>query len=935
MSRDLIQFAFAAGELSPKLVGRADYEKYDLGLAYAKNWFVDYRGGLTTRPGQHFIDYLKNPNSATKFVKFQYSPDIENTYVIAFGDGYIRFLQDGAYLLEANVTITGITAATPPVVTAAAHGFAAGDWIKISGVVGMTELNNRTFEVGTVTTDTFELIDVTDGASLVTAAYTAYTSGGTAARIYTITNPYLAVDLAKLKAYQIRDYVRLTHPDYPVKNLVRSADTSWAISNEVIGNENERPGTLSLTASASGSAGVGFAVTAIDNEGMESLPSNILLTSSIVNYTSTAGFVTLRWNPVVGAAYYKIYRTLVLTDGTAINGAMQLGYVGRSNSAVFVDNNITPDYTVAPPQYYNPFANGAVLNIDITATGSGYSSVPAVAVSGGSGAGFEGYAVVSNNTVVGVVIIHAGENYESPVVSITGGGGSGATATATVRGLTGNNPSASALFQQRQIYAATENYPLAVFGSRAGQLSNMDVSLIQSDDDAYEVELDASTVAPIRHLIVMRGGLLLFSQAGIWQLTGGSAGVITPTNALAEPQTFRGCSDVPPIFIDTDLLYITEKDATVRLLGYNDYSKLYGGEDMSILSSHFFSPHNRIVRWTYEETPFRLVFAVREDGTMICMTIDKEQKMFAWTRFATQGYYKDALTIEQDGDEVTYLAVRRKIDGNWVLMIETFGDREITNVEDAVCMDSALTLGSTTPNRTLTLGTPDANDVVVITASSALFSAGDVGSIIRHGNDKFLIVTYTSTTVVSAEVLRGITELIPETETAMPLEYPNWTLDAPVSAISGLWHLEGASVSVLADGSVVAGLTVSGGTLTLPTAATRVAIGLGFTCKAQTLSPTAPDSIIEGHKKNIKGVAVRINEGRGLAIGIEEETVYDMRDRTTERLGEPIALRNDISYVAVDAGWEEEAQLWFVQAYPLPCSILGFVTDLEVGDDNA
>lgn len=74
-------------------------------------------------------------------------------------------------------TITGITAANPGVVTATAHGYANGDVVYISGIVGMTELNDRAFVVANQATNTFELKGVN------TTNYTAYTSGGSAFKV--------------------------------------------------------------------------------------------------------------------------------------------------------------------------------------------------------------------------------------------------------------------------------------------------------------------------------------------------------------------------------------------------------------------------------------------------------------------------------------------------------------------------------------------------------------------------------------------------------------------------------------------------------------------------------------------------------------------------------------------------------------------------------
>ena len=78
------------------------------------------------------------------------------------------------------IIITAATAANPPVITSAAHGLSDGDWIKIVGVAGMTNLNGNFYIVDDATTNTFSLND-TDAADVDGSAFTAYTYGG---RIY-------------------------------------------------------------------------------------------------------------------------------------------------------------------------------------------------------------------------------------------------------------------------------------------------------------------------------------------------------------------------------------------------------------------------------------------------------------------------------------------------------------------------------------------------------------------------------------------------------------------------------------------------------------------------------------------------------------------------------------------------------------------------------
>lgn len=82
-----------------------------------------------------------------------------------------------------TVAVTNITQANPGVVTAAGHGLSNGDFVKITGVVGMTEVNDKIFKVANAAGATFELND-SEGSNVSTAGAGAYTSGGTVAEAF-------------------------------------------------------------------------------------------------------------------------------------------------------------------------------------------------------------------------------------------------------------------------------------------------------------------------------------------------------------------------------------------------------------------------------------------------------------------------------------------------------------------------------------------------------------------------------------------------------------------------------------------------------------------------------------------------------------------------------------------------------------------------------
>lgn len=97
------------------------------------------------------------------------------------------FFVDSGLTLDAPITISAITKASPGVVTATAHPFSDGDIIRITNVGGMTEVNGKIYKVANKATNTFELNTRAD-ANVDTSAFTTYQSGGQAReRVTTIS----------------------------------------------------------------------------------------------------------------------------------------------------------------------------------------------------------------------------------------------------------------------------------------------------------------------------------------------------------------------------------------------------------------------------------------------------------------------------------------------------------------------------------------------------------------------------------------------------------------------------------------------------------------------------------------------------------------------------------------------------------------------------
>jgi len=175
---------------------------------------------------------------------------------------------------------------------------------------------------------------------------------------------------------------------------------------------------------------------------------------------------------------------------------------------------------------------------------------------------------------------------------------------------------------------------------------------------------------------------------------------------------------------------------------------------------------------------------------------------------------------------------------------------------------------------------------------------------------------------------------VPENEVSTPLPVLSgaWTMDAPFTIVTGLWHLEGEVVQVLADGNVLSEKTVVDGRITLDTAATKVIVGEKYRGIIKTLPPTSTELVIEAKRKRIVGVNARTYQTRGLKAGTRLSQLYEFKERSTEAADAPPDLQMGIKPIKIDSTFNYDSPVYFVQDNPLHASILGFITDIELGD---
>jgi hypothetical protein len=150
--------------------------------------------------------------------------------------------------------------------------------------------------------------------------------------------------------------------------------------------------------------------------------------------------------------------------------------------------------------------------------------------------------------------------------------------------------------------------------------------------------------------------------------------------------------------------------------------------------------------------------------------------------------------------------------------------------------------------------------------------------------------------------------------------------------ISGLDHLEGETVSALADGAVVTGLVVTSGAITLPAEATLVHIGLPITATLQTL-PIAleMEGFGQGRVKNVNAAHMRVYRSSGIKVGPSTDKLVEYKQRTNEPWGTPPALRSDEIEVVLSPAWSRGGQVVVQHDAPLPLTVVSISFDITTG----
>ena len=944
------QRTFSRGEIDPKLNSRVDLAAYFASLATCRNAYVPRSGGVVNRPGTEFVGETLTPAKAVKLVPFVFSAD--DAYALEFGDLYMRVIRDGAYVTESSYSIASISTATSAVVTLTGHPYSNGDEVYITGVVGMVDANNLnginglTFVVSSSAANSFSIKYKQSLTNVDTTGFSAYSSAGTTARLYTLTTTYTETQVDDLNYCQAQDTIVLAHTSHPPRNLIRSGHASWALS-VIKTHRYEAPRAATATVGIAGGRTVKYKITAIfAADGTESLPCtatsfNIATASqtSPCNITSTA-------HPFVAGDEVRIASVAGMTE---LNERQYIVATAATNTFTLLNTDATT---------YAAYSSGGVVarcHVQITSAGTPTTTSPNVLS--------WSVPMLLSATSTTAAAIYSIYRESGGIYSLIGSTSdttfndsnftANAAYTPTVYNelflFSGNYPGVCIFYQQRLLLGSTTNKPRTFWGSVIGDIYNFTVHYPLEEDDPFEFTIADNEVTAIRGFADLRR-LLLLTDAAEGAANGDGSGALTVTQPNIRQYSHNGSSTLRPIIANTAVIYVQKQGSLVRDLGFDFGEDGYKGVDITAWNAHLLDGHT-IVDWTYKKLPDSTVWAVRDDGVLLSLTYVKEQQIAGWARHDMDGDVENVCAIPEGTETALYMVVLRTINGSDHRYVERMATRAVvdaTDIRDYIGMDCTKVYDgrNTTAAHTMTLtgATYTTTSTVNCTSSTAFFTAASVGRYVflHSGTDivRLLIVTYTSTTVVSG------TPDITVPASLQAVATSEWGIGT--TKVRNLWHLEGESLSVLGDGWARANpnsssytvATVASSLITLSSAHEVLNLGLPYVTDLKTLDIDNPQGqSVMDQSKIISHSTVYVNNTREFWVGeaLPDDNSHDgLLPSIAQRpsgtyLNAPPELYSEPLTVALKARWNKGGRTCIRGLDPYPMEIISICPHFKMG----
>ena len=513
-------------------------------------------------------------------------------------------------------------------------------------------------------------------------------------------------------------------------------------------------------------------------------------------------------------------------------------------------------------------------------------------------------------------------------------------------------PRAVTLHENRLFYGGNKRKPTTVWGSAID--AYQDFRVAPADDRAVSYTLASDESSAIEWL-VSQDMLVIGTSSGEWVM-GARPGDDAPK---LRRNTSFGSAPIQARAIADALVFVQRSRRKVREFAWSFERDGYQANDLIMLSEHLGDAEFKQI--AIQRNPESVVWVVTTRGDLLSLTYERGQNVAGWARHVTDGNIESVAVVSGDGEEDhIWVAVKRTVDVNGAFPPPVPTDfRYIERIEP----DQPRSIKQGGRNQLIFC---DSAKVFTVKNGEPLFMSLDItwqgiaynlpfntydakgwpkwylnsGGVVYqvyfsqfYGNPMdpahwTLSVTSGATVTTKSSGYAGMAANTTWDGVRLPhqVTWPNGITMAAAVEITGLDHLEGKEVAILADGMPHRRMTVVGGAIDLDLSATEVVVGLPYD---MILEPTFfetmdPQSVSKQGRKRLMRVAMQFWETLGCQISVDGGETWEpvsFQDFTIPPAN-ALPLFTGQKEIAVNSGTAREVSAILNQTQPLPFNVL-------------
>lgn len=628
------RISFNGGEISPWTDARVDLDKYRSSCRKLVNMQPTIYGGAYRRPGSVFIGACHDSTAVSRLEAFEYSYNsgaVRANVVMEFGEGFVRiFSKEASVGPDATLWGMGLP-------------YIRDDYVFLIGSPTVYRCLIPNTSSGSFATD------LAAGKWEVQADYI-------------LTTPYLQSEVFGIQFVQQNDVIFAVHPMHQPIVISRVTEASFTIRPFLMEWPTVRD--LELT-------GITLTPSAVTG--------NITLTASAPVFD--AGHIGSRWLIIYRREDPSVEIDLkVSAPGTTTAPLFVLGEWScniRASSSGYGDFNIK----ILVERSYDKVTWETLRTL-----GSEKASIQGVITGTEIDPCFLRIRYLSNSGTIPVgtsAVLEALDPDQYGIVEITSFASitsAGAKVLFELGGTTATKlwneaawsdfrgwPRAICLHEQRLYFAGNTAQPQTIWGSVTDDYTNFRIGT--DADQGLSLTIAADQSFGIVWLL-SKDSLLVGTGGSEWVIGGSQGGTaLSPTDARAKRSSSYGSEPLQAVAAQDASLFVQRAGRQVRELFYSFEKDNLVANDLVLLAEHITG--TGIKQIAIQKNPGTILWCITNDGRLIGLSYERGQNVAGWFQFKCDDA-DDRFESVAVGNDVVYVATRRRSDGGFIRYLEYF-----------------------------------------------------------------------------------------------------------------------------------------------------------------------------------------------------------------------------------------------------------------------